>query len=139
MTEAKDGKARRSLASVVDAEVYRVWTEMLGRIGRDSRTKRLSVLVAAMLQFAAFKAFDKGGIEAPPGSIAASLFNAHDWEDPNEVVGSLRDVVEQIFIDAGLPYVRTNRNGVNYNLIEPAIDQFVHWHAFGWEGWGLGR
>ena len=108
MTEARESKPRRSLATVVDAEVYQVWTEMLGRIGRDSRTKRLSVLVAGMLQFAAFKAFDKWGHEAEPGTIAGSLFNAHDWEDPDEIVASLRDIVEQLFMDAGLPYVRTN-------------------------------
>lgn len=127
---------RRSLEGLVGKQTYGAWVEMLRRLVPDGRAHRLSVVVAGMLQCAAGIAYERCGAKPAKGTLAASLFAAVDWGDPDEVTRELSDVVVQLFKDARVPHARTDHRGNGYSIVDSAIDQYAHWHSMPWEeGW----
>ena len=133
MTQPETTTAREasteSLESLVGNRSYQVWVEMLARLGKGGRSHRLSVVVAAMLQYAAEVAGEKCGATPSEGNLAARLFAAVDWGDPEEILDSLRPTVAKLFEDAGVPHVRHGPKGFAYSFVEGSIDKFVHWHS----------
>ncbi|MCK4415216.1 MAG: hypothetical protein KAY32_16915 [Candidatus Eisenbacteria sp.] len=121
------------LESLVGKPTYRVWVDMLGRLAPDGRTHRVAVVVAAMLQYAAGVAYEKYGGEPEEGTLAASLFNAAEWGDPEEIAAELSGVLARLFDDAGVPYERTDHRGSDYSMVDSAISEYVHWHSMPWE------
>ena len=113
--------------------MYGVWVEMLRRLVPEGRTHRLSPLVGGMLQYTAACAFEKFGRRPPGGSLAEALLSASEGDD--EVAGSavLSEAVEQLFRDAQVKYLRTNRRGDAYSLVESSVSEFLRWHAMPWE------
>src|SRR6266511_3828349 len=91
---------RRSLETLVGKQTYGTWVDMLRRLVPDGRTHRVSVVVAGMLQCAAGIAYERFGAKPAKGTMAASLFTAVDWGDPDEITRELSDVVVQLFKDA---------------------------------------
>jgi len=125
---------RRSLKSLVGARTYAVWTEMLSSsLVPDGRTHRLSPLVAAMLKHAEYVADEKPGSKNRGGSVASSLAAVSEIDDPLEAMEEIGDVVETLFVDAGVPGERVSARGESYSVIENSIAEFVRWYNMPWE------
>lgn len=123
----------RTLSSVVSAETYSVWLEMLRSLVPDGRTHRLSIVVAGMLRHAVEVAVARFGDTAPERSAAASLIRAAEEGDPEQVADHIADLAERLFRDAKVTGRRVNAQGDEYNLNDSSIEDFASWYAMPWE------
>jgi hypothetical protein len=126
-------KHKRSLQTVVGPDTYAVWVDMLRRLVPEGRTHRLSVVVAAMLQYAYLIASEKQDDESDEGSVAQSLLDSGEAGDPEEVAEYLYQVVDQLFKDAKVRHKRTSTRGVDYSIAESALEEYVSWFDMPWE------
>lgn len=89
----------RSFSGVVGADIYKAWVLMLRKLVPDGRTHRLAVMVAGMLQYAVAVAAAKNTKDRHEGSLAFSLLEASDVNDPSEVEELIHDATVQLFKD----------------------------------------
>jgi hypothetical protein len=123
----------RTLSAVVSAQTYSVWLEMLHSLVPDGRTHRLSIVVAGMLRHALDIAVARFGEHAPERSAAASLIQAAEEVDPEQVADQIGDLVERLFRDAKVAGRRVNARGDEYSILDSAIQEFASWYAMPWE------
>ena len=123
----------RTLSSVVSAQTYAAWLEMLRSLVPDGRTHRLSIVVAGMLRHAVDVAVAKFGDTAPERSAAASLIRTVEEDDPEKVADQIGDLAERLFRDAKAPWRRVNARGDEYSILDSSIQEFVSWYAMPWE------
>lgn len=131
---AQPAPRRGGLESVVGSDIYRVWVAMLGRVGPDGRTHRLSVMVASMLQHAACVASERG--ERGRGRKAGAdpeLLVALQEPEPGEENAEIAQAIVRLFDDAGVPCSRTNRRGDGYSIVDASIEEFIRWFDMPWE------
>ncbi|MBV5289918.1 hypothetical protein [Pelodictyon phaeoclathratiforme] len=128
-------KPEQNLASVVGAETYAVWINMLNELVPQGRTHRLAPLVAGMLHYALALAIakKKHDEESSTASAVQSLLYAAEVSDPSEVENYLREMVKQLFRDAKVNYNRTNAHGKKYSILESTCEEFVNWYNMPWE------
>ena len=126
-------KRKRSLEEVVGKETYALWVDMLHRLVPEGRTHRLSVVVAAMLQYAYLLATDNLDDDVKEGSAAQALLDATDGGDPEEVAEYLYDIVDRLFKDAKVKHKRTSARGEDYSIAEDALEEYVRWFDMPWE------
>lgn len=131
--QAMPSKQKRSLASVVGPETYSVWVKMLRALVPDGRTHRLATLVAGMLQYALAITEDNSDEDTDDVSVAQSLLDATEANDPSEVEEHLHDVVDQLFKDAKVKYKRTSARGEEYSIAESIYEEFIRWYNMPWE------
>ena len=129
---AKPKRGGRSLETVVGAEVYRTWVNMLHTLVPDGRTHRLAPLVAAMLQYAVSVA-EEEQLSEVESSVVRSLLDSTEVSDPSEVKDLFHAVVARLFRDAGVEYRRTSSRGYQYSIEEDAYEEFLHWFDMPWE------
>lgn len=127
------GRESASLESVVGAVTYGVWVDMLKRLVPGGRTHRLAPLAAGMLQYAADRASQRSRGAPREGSVASALLSAIEETDAGGDVTYLAEIVEQLFRDAGVKSIRSNRRGDRYSLVDAAIAEFVRWDSMPWE------
>jgi len=125
-------RSRRSLQDVVGKETYDVWVDMLRELVPDGRTHRLSVVLAAILQYATVIAERLDEDELEDGSVALSLINATEG-GPDEVRMELHDVVRRLFQDAGVTFDRVSKGGDPYSIADEAYDEYCSWYDYPWE------
>jgi len=124
----------RTLSSVVSAQTYSVWLEMLHSLVPDGRTHRLSIVVASMLRHAVDIAVARFGEDAPERSAAASLIQAGEEADPEQqVADQIGDLVAHLFRDAKVAGRRVNARGDEYSILDSSIQEFASWYAMPWE------
>jgi hypothetical protein len=126
-------RRKRSLEEVVGKDTYALWVDMLRRLVPHGRTHRLSVVVAAMLQYAYLVATDNLDDDVEEGSVAQALLDATDGGDPEEVGEYLYDIVDQLFKDAKVRHKRTSARGEDYSIAEGALEEYVRWFDMPWE------
>jgi len=130
---ARPAAKARSLEPVVGPEVYRVWVEMLSRLGQDGRTHRLAVLVASMLQHASSSAAETSRRRRGRDADAdQDLLTALQEAEPGGENDELAEALVRLFKDAGVRHSRTNRRGDEYSLVEASIDEFIRWFDMPW-------
>jgi hypothetical protein len=114
----------------VGNQVYDVWLDMLRRLVPEGRTHRLAPTIAAMLQFAAYAASEKG--EPAEGTIGAVLHSADDagYEEGEEM---LLPIVQRLFKDAGVEYERQSARGERYSIAEEAAREYISWFNYSWD------
>jgi hypothetical protein len=115
----------------VSAQTYSVWLQMLHSLVPDGRTHRLSIVVAGMLRHAV--AVARFGEDAPERSAAASLFQAAEEADPEQVADQIGDLVEGLSRDAKVARRRVSARGDQYSILDSAIQEFASWYAMPWE------
>jgi hypothetical protein len=123
----------RSLETVVGAEMYRTWVNMLRVLVPDGRTYRLAPLVAAMLQYAVSIAEPIQDDEMDEQSLVRSLRDSYEVGDPSEVKELLGDAVDRLFHDAKVKPQRVSARGVSYSIAEDAYSEYIHWDDMPWE------
>lgn len=122
------------LESVVGPDVYCVWVDMLRGLGKDGRTHRLAVVVAAMLQHASVLASEASKRRRGRDAVAGqALLNALQEPEPGGEDEELVEAVVRLFDDAGVAHTRSNRHGDEYSIVSASIDEFVRWFDMPWE------
>ena len=126
-------KHKRSLKTVVGEETYSVWVAMLRDLIPNGRTHRLSVLIAAMLQYAYSVADGKRKKDLNDDSVEQSLLDAGGFGNPEEVEEVIGDVVKQLFKDADVEYQRISKSGERYSIAESVYEEYARWFDMPWE------
>ncbi len=133
------------LSTIVGADVYRVWTDMLHCLVPEGRTHRLAPLVAGMLRFAAERAFRKHRGRPPKGSLAEALVFGDEIDVGEEApldLGTtppgpertlLSGATVRLFHDAKVKYMRTSARGSGYSVVDSALAEYHRWFAMPWE------
>jgi len=124
---------KRSLQIVVGATTYDVWIKMLRQLVPGGRTHRIAPLVASFLLYATSVAEAQAEAEPEEGSVAQSLLYASELDDEDGIRNELGDVTEQLFLDAGVAYERTNSRGRGYSIVEEVWNEYLHWYDMPWE------
>ena len=126
-------KSNRSLQNVVGKETYAIWVDMLRKLVPDGRTHRLSVVVAGMLQYTfeiAQKIKNKNEVKH---SAAMSIIDAAESGSPDDIQGLIHDLVDRLFMDAGVEYERISKRGEHYSIAYEAYNEFASWFDYPWD------
>ncbi len=125
-------RGKDSLKEIVGDRVYSVWVDMLHRLVPAGRTHRLAPAIAAMLQYALEVVDEKYGSDPEEGSAAYFLHILSEEAD-DETGDLFLPIVERLLEDAGVKSKRRSTKGVEYNIAEAAIQEFVNWYSMPWE------
>lgn len=126
-------RTNRSLQDVVGKETYRVWVEMIRELVPDGRTHRVAVLVAGMLQYTVELAGRIENRKEEKHSVAMSIIDAADTADLHHIKGLIHDLVDRLFMDAGVDYERISKRGERYSIADQAYNEFARWFDYPWE------
>ena len=126
-------KSKRSFQDVVGKETYVVWVNMLREIVPDGRTHRLSVVIAGMLQYAFEIAQKINNKNENKHSAAMSITDAAETADPDEIKRLIHDLVERLFMDAGVESERISKRGERYSIAYEAYNEFARWFDYAWD------
>jgi len=118
------------LEALVSPEVYSTWIKMLKSLVPWGRTERLSILVAAMLQYAASCENRSSAENSVSLLLEESAETGMDYEEQEKLMLPL---IETLFKDAGVKWKRTNARGQGYSIAEEALNQFLRWDFMPWE------
>ena len=126
-------KSKRGLQDVVGEETYGVWVDMLRELVPDGRTHRLSVVVAGMLQYTLELAQNIKDTNEDGHSAAMSIIDASETANPDDIQGLIHDLVERLFMDAGVEYERVSKRGERYSIAYEAYNEFARWFDYPWD------
>lgn len=123
----------RAFEEIVGKQMYSAFVRMLKQIGPDARTRRISVVVAAMLKYA----LDKAPAESKEGTLGAALlaiaeepYLAHEQSPESQ---KLHELIDCLCGEAGMQNQRETAKGVPYSIAENAIAEFTSWYSMPWE------
>lgn len=125
--------ARRGFAEVVGVDTYATWVRMLQALVPHGRTHRLSIMLAAMLQYAASVSESDWNDTEDESSLSIALMKATEAGDPSELDDLIHDAVDQLFKEAKVPFERTSARGTQYSIADEAYEEFIHWYDMPWE------
>lgn len=125
--------SRNTLKFLVGPEIYAVWVKMLSALAPDSRSHRLGVVIASMLQYAAEAAYRRFRDSPPEGSLAEALLYASENAEPMDRGDSLISALKDLLKDAKVKDQRISVQGEWYSLIDYALAEFIHWGDMPWE------
>src|SRR5919108_3144650 len=103
--------SRQSLKDVVGEKTYSVWVDMLRMLVPEGRTHRLSVVIAGMLQYTFEIAYDIENKNENEHSAAMSIIDATETANVDDIKGLIHDLVDRLFMDAGVAYERISKRG----------------------------
>jgi hypothetical protein len=109
---------------------------MLSRVGPNGRTHQLAIVVASMLQHAAYAASEatKNRRGDRHSALDQGLLVALQEPEPGGENEELAEAISRLFDDAGVPHSRTSRRGDVYSIVDSSIEEFVRWFDMPWEG-----
>ena len=125
--------SKRSLQDVVGKETYAVWVDMLRELVPDGRTHRLSVLIAGMLQYTLELSERIEHRNEEDHSVAMSIIDATETGDIDQIKGLIHDLVDRLFMDAGIAYERVSKRGERYSIADQAYYEFARWFDYPWD------
>jgi len=109
---------------------FGAFMELLTEIGPDSRTQRISVIIAGILRFATGKI--TGDYEN--GSVAEALaFLDEEPHSDGEEYLRLKELIDQICQKAGMLNDRVTARGIKYSIADNAIAEYSRWYNMPWE------
>jgi hypothetical protein len=126
-------KSKRSLQDVVGKATYLVWVDMLRQLFPEGRTHRLSVVVAGMLQYTYQLAYQIPNRSEDEHSTAMSIIDAAEAGNTDHIKGLIHDIVDQLFMDAGVEYERVSKRGEHYSIVDEAYNEFASWFDYPWD------
>ena len=118
---------------IVGAQSYSTFLRMLKEIGPDARTHRISVVIAAMLQYARSK--------LPPDcedrTLAQALVTLDEEPylpgEESEEYELVSDLIDKLCQKAGMRNLRESSRGESYSIAESAIAEYAAWYNMPWE------
>lgn len=126
-------KVKRSLQDVVGKETYSLWVDMLRKLVPEGRTHRLSVVIAGMLQYTYELADHISNINEDEHSTAMSIIGAAESGNPDDIKGLIHDIVDRLFMDAGVEYERVSKRGEHYSVADEVYNEFACWFDYPWD------
>ena len=124
---------KRSLQDVVGKKPYTVWVNMLRELVPGGRTHRLSVVVAGMLQYTYELAQQISNRNEDEHSTAMSIIDAAESGNPDDIKGLIHDLVDRLFMDAGVEYERVSKRGEHYSIADEVYNEFACWFDYPWD------
>ena len=109
---------------------FGAFMELLSEIGSDSRTHRISVIIAGILRFALGKVtddYEKGSV-----SEALAVLDEEPHSDGEEYL-RLKELIDQICQKAGMSNDRVTARGIKYSIADNAITEYSRWYNMPWE------
>ena len=113
---------------IVGDQHFSSFLTLLKEIGPDSRTHRISVVIASILRFAV----NQLPSECEDGSIAQALlvldeepYLAHEQSDEHEMVF---DLVDGLCSEANMMNERESTRGEDYSIAENVILEYAAWY-----------
>ena len=115
---------------IIGDEHYDSFLKLLKEIGPDSRTKRISVVVAGILRFALGRIAD----DYEKTSLAEVLIvlDEEPYSDGEEY-RMVMELIDEICQEAGMGNYRTTSRGVEYSIAENTIAEYCRWYNMPWE------
>jgi hypothetical protein len=123
-------RVSESLAEIVGDATYKVWVDMLAKLGPDGRTHRIAPLVAGMLIYASLCATD---LSAEKSNLVEAFAACDEAYDADSIPRTLVDATVRLFNDAGVATKRNNSRGAQYSVLDTALEEFIHWYDMPWE------
>lgn len=118
---------------IIGTETYSVFLNILEEIGPDARTHRISVVIAAMMQFALNVLLT----DYQDGLLARALMvlseEPHLALEGSEEAEVLYDFIDKLCDAAGMLNERESARGTQYSIAENAIAEYAGWYAMPWE------
>ena len=109
---------------------FGAFLKLLTEIGPDSRTHRISVIIAGILRFATGKITD----DYENGSVAEALaFLDEEPHSGGEEYLRLKELIDQICQKAGMLNDRVTARGIKYSIADNAIAEYSRWYHMPWE------
>ena len=117
--------------TLVGPKRYDTFSEVLGEIGPDSRTERISIVITGFLRFALARAPSNPA----EGSLAEGLVlleevSCTDNEDRRH---SVLELVDEICRAAGMRNHRTTASGMEYSIADRVLSEYCRWYNMPWE------
>ena len=115
---------------IIGEELFGSFLKLLTEIGPDSRTHRISVVIAGILRFALGKTTD----DYEKGSLAEALVVLDeepysDGEEYRRVV----ELIDHMCQESGMTNYRATTRGSEYSIAENAIAEYCRWYNMPWE------
>lgn len=132
----------KDLEKLVGTEVYSTWVQMLKRLVPGGRTERLSVLVAAMLQYAAQSSAANRKNNAAWQLLQGAPYDPEmdgdddefdDYRMSEDDGEAILPLIHALFKESGVKWRRTNAKGQAYSIAEETLNQFQRWDFMPWE------
>jgi hypothetical protein len=118
------------LRQIIGEVSFDAFLELLTEIGPDSRTHRISVIIAGFLRFALEKITD----DYENGSVAEALvFLDEELHSDGEEYFRLKELIDQICKKAGMLNDRVTAGGIKYSIADNAIAEYCRWYNMPWE------
>lgn len=118
---------------IVGAQSYSTFLLMLKKIGPDARTHRISVVIAAMLQYARSKLSP----DCEDGTLAQALMVLEEEPylagEKSEEYELVSDLIDKLCQEAGMRNLRESSRGESYSIVENAIAEYAGWYNMPWE------
>ena len=106
---------------------------MLRELVPEGRTHRLSVVVAGMLQYTFEIAQKINNKNEDEHSAAMSIIDAAETADLDDIKVLIHDLVDRLFMDAGVEYERISKRGERYSTADEAYNEFARWFDYPWD------
>ena len=118
---------------IVGAQSYATFLSMLTEIGPDSRTHRISVVIAAMLQFARSLL----PADCEDGTLAQAIVTLEEEpymvDEESEAYEMVIDLIDELCDEAGMRNLRESSRGEPYSIADNAIAEYIGWYNMPWE------
>lgn len=115
---------------IIGEKLFGSFLKLLKEVGPDSRTHRISVVIAGILRFALGKTTD----EFKKGSLAEALvvLDEEPYSDGEEH-SRVAELIDQLCQKSGMTNYRATTRGGEYSIAENAIAEYCRWHNMPWE------
>jgi len=119
--------------NIIGAQPYSAFLHMLKSIGPDARTHRISVVIAAMLQYALSKLppdCEDGTLTQALVTMAEEPYRAAEGSKEYKLVF---DFIDELCREARMRNMRESARGESYSIAENAIAEYAAWYNMPWE------
>jgi hypothetical protein len=125
------GKLIDDFKTLVGPQCYESFLGLLKEIGPDSRTERISVVIAGLLRFALNKAYDN----QVEGSLSEALVVLEEdpHTDDEKYSDMVLDLIDEICNETNTRNFRTTARGMDYSVASQALSEYCRWYNMPWE------
>ena len=118
---------------IIGAQSYSTFVHMLKAIGPDARTHRISVVIAAMLQYALSMLPADGGDGTLAQALVTLADNPYEAAEDSEEYALVFDLIDELCREAGMRNLRESARGESYSIAENSIAEYTAWYNMPWE------
>ena len=119
----------KKFKQLIGKREYEVFLKLFREIGPDSRTHRISLVMAGMLRYALHQIseYEEGSLEE-----ALIVVDEDPYASENEAEVIL-ELVDEICKEAGMRNHRIASRGTEYSIGENVLEEYCRWYAMPWE------